>query len=254
MHLLLAQQAYDIHIYTTKKLRSFLMKFATVMSSDFLKHGRWDAEFHILNAAYAERAASISTTMTAEAVIALLSDESSMPTSILKLISSLSRGNNDTKTRDQLLKAVQEYPFLSLAIIKDKGRTLIEAKQKELAQQAQKLSETKSTLDSSSPDIQGLHQIPIGIRSQLNKNRYVAGVVYFDGHTLSIPVETSSTAYVADCWVIELADWTGAEMIDRLVSEGNVPVPRRHEDMGQPVGCVEHLADHTVNYGGIGWR
>ena len=229
------------------------MRFATVMSSDLAKHGRWDAEFHILNAAYSERAAAISTTMTADAVIALLSDESSMPTSILKLISPLSHGSNQTKTRDQLLKAVQEYPFLSLAIIKDKGRSLIEAKQKELAQQAQKLIETQTTLAESSPEIQGLHAIPIGIRSQINKNRYVAGVVYFDGHTLSIPVETSSTAYVSDCWVIELADWTGPAMIDQLVSEGNVPVPRRHEDIGQPVGCVDHLADHTVNYG-MGWR
>lgn len=230
------------------------MKCGIVMSSDLMKHGRWDAGFHLLNQEYADRAEGLSVTMSKEDVVTLLTDAQSIPTEALLFLAPLTRGSNrGNPSREQLLKAVDEYPFLALAIVKDKGRDLLEAKQLELAQQVQKMNDARVALASAGPTIQGLASIPVNVRGLLNQNRYVAGVVYFDGDTLSIPVETSPTAYVADCWVIELSDWTGPGMIDEMVSAGEVPVPRRYEDLGKPVGFVSVLADHTQNYG-MGWR
>jgi hypothetical protein len=169
----------------------------------------------------------------------------------LRFLEPLTRGNK-LANREQLLKAVKEYPYLSMAIIQDKGGELLAENQKELAQQVEKMSEARETLASNVATIQGTVPIALQEKKLLNKNNFVAGVVYFDGDTLSIPVSTLPTAYVADCWVIERADWTGPEMIDALVSNGQVPVPRRHEDLGNPVGFVASLADHTQNYG-VGW-
>lgn len=240
------------HVYGVLAILEKTMKCGIIMSSELAKNGRWDAGFHLLNAEYAERAAALAVTMRPEEVVALLSDDQAIPTQVLQLLAPLTRGNAKPG-REQLLKAVVEYPFLSLAIIKDKGRDLLAQQQAELQQQAQKMADVSSALEAAGPSIPGLEPIPHQVRGLLTKNRYVQGVVYFDGELLSIPPETSETAYVADCWVIELGDWTGPEVIDALVADGNVPVPRRYEDLGKPVGWLPQLADHTQNYG-KGWR
>lgn len=229
------------------------MKHGIVLSSELSKHGRWDADFHLLNQEYAERAEALSATMSKEDALALLIDEHAMPTEVLRLIAPLVRGHQAPASREKLLKAAGEYPFLALAIIKDKGCDLLDQAQHDLMQKAEKMAGAKRALEAAGSTVAGLSAIPVEVRQGLNKNRYVGGVVYFDGDTLSIPVETSATAYVADCWVIALEDWTGPAMIDELVAEGNVPVPRRYEDLGKPIGFLSDLADHTQNYG-MGWR
>lgn len=229
------------------------MKTAIISSSQLFKHGRWDAGFHLLNEEYQDRASALSAIMTKEAALALLADEKSIPTQALQLLAPLARGQNQDKSRDGLLRAAMEYPFLALAIVKDKGRDIIETKRQELEESARQLAQAQRALDEAGPSLTEIPPIPSGARGEVDKNRYVQGVVYFDGTTLSIPVETSPTAYVADCWVIEANEWTGPRMIDDLVSDGEVPVPRRHEDLGKPIGFFEQLADHTQNYG-RGWR
>jgi hypothetical protein len=227
------------------------MQQAIISSSELTKNGRMDAGFHLLNTEYADRAAALAVQMSEADVITLLSDEQAMPTNVLKFLEPLTRGNKPAN-RELLLKAVKEYPYLSMAVVQDKGGDILEAKQKELTQQAVKVSAAQTTLATNVATIQGTVPIALKEKQLLNKNNFVAGVVYFDGDILSIPVETCPTAYVADCWVIERAEWTGPGMINELVSSGNVPVPRRQQDLGNPVGFVASLADHTQNYG-QGW-
>lgn len=227
-------------------------QFAIINSSELFKQGRWDAGFHLLNKEYAERAAVLAVTMSKDEVVALLSDDDAVPTAVLQHLAPLVRGGYGTPSRDQILKAVNEYPFLSLAIVKDKGADQMDQLKNDLDKKVEKMGQAQQTLQSAGVPIAGLSPIAHETRGLLSNNKFVGGVVYFDGDTLSIPAETSRTAYVADCWVIDLADWTGPEVIDALVAEGNVPVPRRHEDLGQPVGMVESLADHRQNYG-LGW-
>lgn len=229
------------------------MKCGVVMHSQVVKFGRMDAGFHLLNQRYADQAAALSVTMTEEAALALLSNEGVVPTSVLQLLAPLTRGSGQTPTRAQLLSAAKEYPFLALAVIKAEGTVALGARQQELLAEANKLAAVQQSLQSAGPSIKGVSEIPATLRGTLDKSNFVAKVVYFDGDTLAIPPETSPTAYVADCWVIELTDWTGPEMIDQLVNEGNVPVPRRVQDLGAPVGYLASLPDHTENYG-VGWR
>jgi hypothetical protein len=99
---------------------------------------------------------------------------------------------------------------------------------------------------------QGLLPIPEELRALLATHRFVAGVVYRDGDDLVIPVHTSETHWLSDCWVIDLAEWVGPQMLDDLVAEGNVPIPRRYQDLGTPIGFLE-LPGHEQNYG-MGWR
>lgn len=226
------------------------MKAAIVMSSEL--GGRWDAGFHVLNAEYADRARALSVSMSKGEVMDLFSDELAIPTAALKCLEPLTRGNKAATSREDLLKAVGEYPFLALAIVKDKSAQILTDASAEFAERARRVSQAQSAI-ASTVEIPFIENIPLAAKSQLSKNKFVAGVVYFDGDTLSIPVETHPTAYVADCWVIELSEWTGPQMINDLVADGNVPVPRRHEDLGQPVGFVDSLADHRENYG-MGWR
>lgn len=226
------------------------MKAAIINFSDL--GDRWDAPFHLLNKEYAERAKALQKVMSKEDIYLLLGNEHAISTNVLKLISPLTRGNSESPSRDQLMRAVTEYPFLAMAIIKDKGQVLIDSEKDALKKKIEAMNNAKKLLNKTSPNIPNILQIPDGEKESLDKNSFVAGVVYFDGDQISIPVETSLTAYVADCWVIDLADWTGPSMIDDLVNEGNVPVPRRKEDLGLPVGFVKELTDHTVNYG-MGW-
>lgn len=237
------------------------MKYAVVSSSQLTRFNRWDAGFHLLFQEYGDRAEALSVTMEEAEVLDLLADSNSIPKQLLEFLAPLTRGSQiKTPSREQLFGAVKEYPFLSLAIVMDKAPGLLEARKLELAQQIkkldsviQRLSKATQILESKTPAIKDLLSIPQDVQKALSENRFVAGVAYLDDNTLSIPVETSPTAYVADCWVIELEDWTGAEMIDKMVSEGEVPVPRRYEDLGNPIGYMKDLADHTVNYG-MGWR
>lgn len=249
------------------------MKFAVVKSSEMFANNRWDAEFHIINQEYAARAKELESKIDAKEVFDLLSDSSTIPIEVLRLITPLSRSKRSQQgfTRDQLLDAVKEYPHLALAIIKDQGSSIIEQKQQELEESAEKIRLTQAriqTLDkkmgeilhdapeqneTSSPKITNLQEIPEEVKAFLEGNAFVAGVVYCDGNTLHIPPETSKTAYVADCWKIPKEDWTGTGMIDEWVNNGEVPVPVRREDLGEPIGFVESLADHTQNYG-KGWR
>lgn len=228
------------------------MKTGIVMMSELKKYGRWDAEFNLIQIEYADRARAISVTMSEDEVVALLCDEKSIPTKVLNHLLPLTRGSKPSVSREQLLRAVKEYPFLSLAIVKDRGAAALEALKLEMTQQVQKMNVAQTMLADAGPNIPNLLPLPLAQRAQVNLSRYVAGVVYYDGDELSIPVETSDTAYVADCWVIPLSEWAGPATIDALVQDGNVPVPRQYQDLGQVVGFVDALADHTVNYDG-GW-
>lgn len=229
------------------------MKAFIARSSDLFRHDRWDVGFHALNMEFRDQASALSMTMSAEEALEILSNPHSMPTTALKLIAPLVRGQGDTPNREQLLRAAKEYPFLALAIVRDKGVALINAHKDELEQQARQLTAASEKLSSTGPRIAGIEPIPNHIRTATEKNAFVGGVIYFDGDTLAIPAETSPTAYVADCWVIELSEWTGPQCLEALVNEGNVPVPRRREDLGTPVGVLpDDMPDHTVNYG-LGW-
>lgn len=227
------------------------MQAFIVRSSDL--GDRWDVGFHRVNTQYRDQAEALSMSMSKEQALAMVSGD--LPTDTLKLLTPLVRGNvrGGGPIRDQLLRAANEYPFLALAIIRDKGIALIDAHKDELEQQARQLTATAEKLNTTGPRIAGIEPMPNHIRSATEQNAFVGGVIYFDGDTLSIPAETSKTAYVADCWVFDLHEWTGPQCLADLVNEGNVPVPRRREDLGKPVGVISgEMPDHTVNYG-FGW-
>ncbi len=228
------------------------MKSAIIMSSQLHQHNRWDVGFHLLYDEYADRAQALSAVLSEEAAVALLSDET-VPAEALALLAPLTRVTQGTPKREQLLSAARAYPFIALALLKDKAPALLERRQAQAQRALERIAQTRLTLEEAGPTIEGLLPIPFDVRNLLASNHFVGAVVYFDGQTLSIPVETSKTAYVADCWVVELSDWTGADYVAARVDEGEVPVPRRCEDLGKPVGFLKDLADHTSNYG-MGWR
>lgn len=263
------------------------MKYAIISSADIFSSNRWDAGFHLINKEYSEQVKSLSKKISKEDVITLLSDEKAFPNSVMKFIEPLTRGNSDKFNRDQLLKAVQEYPHLALAIIQDKGASQMREIEVDLAHQAKKIADARTRLqeiedvvvaedesdsdDDSEDDqdedhskksepsmslseiTQGLNEISAEIQESLSANRFVGGVVYSDGERLHIPVETYKTAYVADCWVIEIADWRGEKMLAEMTNEGEVPVPVQFQDLGDAIGATGELPDHTQNYG-RGWR
>lgn len=233
------------------------MKIAIINSRDL--GDRWDAQFHIANDTYKEDAEVIARTLSPQQAMDLFE---AIPTAALEKIAPLCRQANSVPKRDQLLRAASEYPFLALAIIRAEAKEVLEAEKTAALERAEKMTKLVDA------DIRGLDQIfdqkaaaPADLgwlskvdsctESAIRDNNFVRGVVYFDGSEYSIPVETSKTAYVADCWVIEAQDFRPGE-IDRLIEEGNVPVPRRPADLGQPVGYLD-LPGHSQNYG-MGWR
>lgn len=123
------------------------MKTAIVSFSSLGQHDRMDAGFHILNQQYSEAAKALESSTSKEQVISFLSDEANIPTSVLKLLAPLTRGSTNEAGRDQLLKAVKDYPFLSLAIIKDQGKAKLEEVQVELAKRASAAAESVHFLD-----------------------------------------------------------------------------------------------------------
>jgi hypothetical protein len=155
-------------------------------------------------------------------------------------------------TREQLLRAVREYPFLSLAIVEDEGLKLIELEKQKLQEQAAAKVDLRGSLESVlrviPPAIADVEPLSPAVQRAVAENAFVGSVVYSDGSTISVPAETSKTAYVADCWVVDLADWSGAKSIVDLIADGNVPVPRRREDLGDPVGYLPDLPGHQHNY------
>lgn len=247
------------------------MKVGTVRLSEL--GDRWDAGFHLTNQQYKSQAAAIEQTISKAQALEILDE---MPAEVLRLISNLCRGTGVAAkpTHDSLVRAAHEYPFLALAIIKEEGRDALERRRAEAISAAEKISslidgkigmiekalvtlDTKDTKDGENPcdltpPVDWLTKIDSCTESAIQSNNFVAGVVYFDGSEYSIPVETSPKAYVADCWVIEAENFT-QNAIQNLFLEGNVPVPRRPEDLGRPVGFLDGLPDHTKNYG-MGWR
>ncbi len=123
------------------------MKTAVVSFSSLAQHDRMDAGFHILNQQYAEAAKALEASTNKDQIISFLSDEGSIPTSVLKLLAPLTRGSTSDPGRDQLLKAVRDYPFLSLAIIKDQGKAKLEEVQVALAKRATAAAASLHLLD-----------------------------------------------------------------------------------------------------------
>lgn len=251
------------------------MKYGVVMASEL--GNRWDAGFHLLNQQYKEVAATLEKNLgggakAKTAALEVLHDELAFPVSALKEIQPLCRGGNPSYYRmETYRKAMDEYPFLCLAILMDTAPDKLKQRRDELETSISKLDAASAKLSqltvslneepvSTDMDVNaqpechgwgGLVPIPDDLLPLLKTHRYVTGVVYKDGDELIIPVHTEDKTWVSDCWVIEVTDWTGPSMLDTLVAEGNVPVPRQYQDMGTPIGYVE-LPDHTVNYS-MGW-
>lgn len=253
------------------------MKVGVIMSSELAKAGRWDAGFHLLNQEYKDAAAALAEVVDQAEAVQMLSDSDLFPTSVLLKLSPLCRGTvHGNAAREQLLKAVAEYPHLSLAIVLKEAEGSIREQQDALKVKQDKLAATHARLgvvaegiraisgrlevqakaEAVAPLVEGvipgLLPIPDELAALLPTHRYVAGVVYRDGDELVIPVHTGVTEWVSDCWVIRVEEWSGVETIQELVADGNIPIPRRYEDVGTPVGYVE-LPGHEQNYG-RGWR
>lgn len=246
------------------------MKVGAVMFSEL--GNRWDAGFHLLNKEYKERAIALECSLGGGenaklAALELMHDEQAFPVSTLKELQPLCRGGDPSYYKmETYRKAMEEYPFLCLAILMatapeklKQRRTELESSMSKIDAVSARLSELAVSLmeEQAAPvaqdiSLHGLLPLPDTLTPLLTTHRYVAGVVYRDGDELVIPVHTDNKSWVSDCWVIELSDWTGPDMLATLVAEGNVPVPRRYQDIGTPIGYVE-LPDHTPNYG-MGWR
>lgn len=253
------------------------MKVGVIMSSELVKAGRWDAGFHLLNQEYRGAAASLEEVVDRDEAIQMLSDADLFPTSVLLKLSPLCRGTiHGNPGREQLLKAVAEYPHLALAVVLNEAEGAIQAQQAALKAKQDKLAATYARLgvvaegvralsarleaqsdvevveDVAEGVIAGLEPIPDELAVLLSTHRFVAGVVYRHGDELVIPVHTSATHWLSDCWVVRVEEWQGLSTLKELAEDGNVPVPRRYEDIGTPIGYVE-LPGHEQNYG-LGWR
>ena len=242
-----------------------MANFAIVNFSDL--GNRWDAEFHLIRLAYKDRTAVIAKSISKETVINFFSRES-VSIEVLRLLWPLTRGRETVgrqqSTREQLLRAVHEYPFLSFAIMEDNGSRLIKLEKQKLQEQADAKEDLSKDLENllrvvavdapgleefpPPPTIDGIEPLSPAVRKAVAENAFVGSVVYSDGSTISVPAETSQTAYVADCWVFDFADWSGVKGIADLIGDGNVPVPRRREDLGDPVGYIRDLPGHKQNY------
>ena len=246
------------------------MKVGVVKFSDL--GNRWDAGFHLLNLEYKESANALEHRLGGGekaklAALELMHDEQAFPVSALKEIQPLCRGGDPSYYKmETYRKAMEEYPFLCLAILMatapeklkqrraelESSMSKIDAVSAQLSNLAVSLMEEQAAPVQQTARLRGLLPIPDELTQLVKTHRYVAGVVYQDGDELVIPVHTEATTWVSDCWVIEVSDWTGPDMLDALVAEGNVPVPRRYQDIGTPIGYAE-IPDHTPNYG-MGWR
>lgn len=248
------------------------MKCAVVMFSEL--GNRWDAGFHLVRVEHKKLTEALKRQFpepeAAETRGKRMAE--SMTTAELQVLRPLTRGSHGNPTREKLMAAIAEYPHLSLAILIRKGREALEAARTEALQalnRAEASLHELSTLEEMQLDgdvtegdvasadepasLADIDPIPDEVADMLKVNRYVYGVVYDDGDSFVIPVHTSETAWVADCWMIEKGDWKGTRTLDDLAAEGNVPVPRRYDELGTPIGYLSGLPDHEQNYG-LGWR
>lgn len=228
------------------------MKVGIVNFSDL--GDRMDAGFHLSRVKHAETAALIESRISKEQALEVLNN---LPTEVLALISPLERtARSKHKTdRTQLLRAADEYPFLALAIIKEEGQEVIARVKQEALAAARKIAGIADQIAALEPEPNlpdGTRELDALLTAAIKDNHFVQGVVYFDGDVYSIPVETSKTAYVADCWVIPEEEFS-ATRIAELVDQGDVPMPVRHVNLGKAVGYIEALPCCKKNYG-MGWR
>jgi hypothetical protein len=251
------------------------MKIAVIKSSEL--GNRWDAGFHVLRKQYEEKARAIEKVMTRKEVIAMLSSREIFSTEMLRPLQPLLREQGEvnlfakTDWRRKLLRAVREYPFLSMAVVLGTASTTLKAqqdalavklvaKQDELVRLQNSIAEISNRLNKGNlavnekPDVSSAFpSIPEAQKQMLKENRFVAGVVYCSGDELVIPVLTHATAWLCDCWVIPVADWQGPATIEEMISDGEVPIPVRFDsNLGEPVGYMV-LPDHSQNYN-AGWR
>jgi hypothetical protein len=266
------------------------MKHAIVMRSELFKHGRWDVGFHLLNKEYGHKAEHLREVLSADEAVAILTEEDTFPTPVLRVLEPLCRGSIPTRgNRAALLRAIREYPHLCLAIVLGKAQEAIREQQAKMQRRIDKLAavsqrlasvenalqawkreglvpvkgpapvqtppenDAEDALPMADRDIPGLETIPEETQELLATHRFVAGVVYLDEDELIIPVHTTETMLVVDCWIVGVHDWKGPETLEELVAEGNVPLPRRYQDVGHPIGFLPELPRYEQNYG-IGWR
>lgn len=251
------------------------MKCAIIMSSKL--GDRWDAGFHItrteheplieaLRKQYPEKEE-------AETRARRLAD--SVSTADLQVLAPLTRGTQmqGSPSREKLEGAIREYPHLALAILMKHGRGALEASRTEALQNLNRINaslheletleaactpaaaaETAEDRDAAeTASMADIGPIPEELKPLLETHRYVAGVVYDDGDSYVIAVHTSDTCWAADCWMVDKTEWRGLKTLEDLVAEGNVPVPRRFDEIGVPVGFIRDLPGHEQNYG-MGWR
>jgi hypothetical protein len=240
------------------------MKFAIIRSSEL--GNRWDAGFHLARTEYKEKTDELALSLSADEAFELISDEDAFPLEVLHCLSPLCRGSNPPTKKDYL-KAAREYPHLALAILSEGAENALKAQQEALEKKieaikkvSQKLKDAKERAQiiieaaKKKPEVdQNLFQpLTDELKKLIKNNKFVSGVIYQDGEELIIPVHTNNTMYIADCWVVELENWSGIKTIQTLIDQGDVPVPRRYQDLGNAIGFVE-LPGHEHNYN-KGWR
>ena len=229
------------------------MKFAIISSNDL--GNRWDASFHIIRTEYQDRASELALGLSEAEALEMLSDENAFPLEMLHSFDALCRGGNKPD-RTALLKAAKEYPHLALAIASENAKIALKKQQEALLSKVDAIKLVESKLEQaqskSSAIAATMQPLTKEQTSLTKKNRYVRGVIYRNDDQLSVPVETNETYFVADCWVIEMDDWKGVETIEKLVNQGDVPIPVQYGDIGKPIGYVE-LPSHEQNYN-HGWK
>ena len=97
------------------------MKVATIRSSDVALYNRMDAGFHIFRTEHETAAKKLQDSgLTKAEVMTALQNESAVPLDLLRKIEPLSRGNTQSPlSRELLLKAAEEYPYLAMAAVMD---------------------------------------------------------------------------------------------------------------------------------------
>lgn len=91
-----------------------MSKFAVVSAASLVSSGRWDAGFHVLNDHYAERVATLVDAVPVEKAIELVT---ALAEKDLEPLEALTRGQGPAMRRETILRAIQAYPHLALAVV-----------------------------------------------------------------------------------------------------------------------------------------
>lgn len=120
-------------------------QMAIVMASEVFGSGRWDAVFHIARTRTADAVEALKERYTEAQVVEMLGKVDN-PT--LLAVKPLLRGGSMPRApkREELLRAVGEYPHIALALVREAGQASMDRIRIEIADREQALDDMRDVM------------------------------------------------------------------------------------------------------------